>query len=294
MLVKFPQEEQGKGRKLSHPWHGPYRVVSRNDPDVTVTKVYYPQEGSIQIHQERVCFYPPEFPAGYFWYGKRRHVVGRPPKWVQALLQKGTAEFHGEPDPKGADESRGDPDPPRSDESLTNGGVVDPDNPSLQRSDESLAEGSVADPASTFEFGRLLVEEPIREPTTFQFDSLAGDETVSSDEDEDPPCLEREPETCADTPTLSDASEIARPHSDPSEVERTHSDSSTAERPFSETGKRRTETERPHSTALRRRVQAPARLMSLQSLPKARTGPVKAGESKLVSSFSGGGSDVTE
>ena len=278
MLVKFPQEEQGKGRKLSHPWHGPYRVVSRNDPDVTVTKVYYPQEGSIQIHQERVCFCPPEFPAGYFWYGKRRHVVGRPPKWVQALLQKGTAESHGDPDPRGADESRGDPDPPRSDESLTNGGVVDPDHPSLQRSDESLAEGSVADPASTFEFDHLPVEEPIREPTAFQFDSLAGDETVSSDEDEDP-CLEREPETCADTPTLSDTSKIARPHSD----------SSDAERPFSET---RTEIERPHSTgryALRRRVQAPARLMSLQSLPKARTG-----ESKLGSSFSGGGSDVTE
>ena len=254
-------------------------MVSRNDPDVTVTKVYYPQEGSIQIHQERVCFCPLEFPAGYFWYGKRRHVVGRPPKWVQALLQKGTAESHGDPDPRGADESRGDP-----------------DHPSLQRSDESLAEGSVADPASTFEFDHLLVEEPIREPTAFQFDSLAGDETVSSDENEDP-CLEREPETCADTPTLSDTSKITRPHSDRSEVERTHSDSSDAERPFSETGKHRTGTERPHSTgryALRRRVQAPTRLMSLQSLPKARTGPVEAGESKLGSSFSGGGSDVTE
>ena len=271
-------------------------MVSRNDPDLTVTKVYYPQEGSIQIHQERVCFCPPEFPAGYFWYGKRRHVVGRPPKWVQALLQKGTAESHGDPDPRGADESRGDPDPSRSDESLTNGGVVDPDHPSLQRSDESLAEGSVADPASIFEFDHLPVEEPIWEPTAFQFDSLAGDETVSSDEDEDP-CPKREPEMCADTPTLSDTSKIARPHSDPSEVERTHSDSSDAERPFSETGKRRTETKRPHSTGrygLRRRVQAPARLMSLQSLPKARTGPNEAGESKLGSSFSGGGSDVTE
>ena len=89
---------------------------------------------------------------------------------------------------------------------------------------------------------------------------------------------------CADTPTLSDASEIARSHSDPSVVERTHSDSSDAERPFSETGKRKTEIERLHSTrpyALRRRVQAPAHLMSLQSLPKAR-------------SSSEGGSDVTE
>ena len=105
---------------------------------------------------------------------------------MQALLQKGTAESHGDPDPRGADESRGDPDTPRSDESLTNGGVVDPDHPSLQRSDESLAESSVADPASTFEFDHLPVEEPIREPTAFQFDSLAGDETVSPDEDEDP------------------------------------------------------------------------------------------------------------
>ena len=84
-------------------------------------------------------------------YGKRRHVVGRPPKWVQALLQKGTAESHGDPDPRGADESHGDPDPPRYDESLTNGGVVYPDHPPLQRSDESLAEGSEVDPASTFE-----------------------------------------------------------------------------------------------------------------------------------------------
>ena len=28
VLVRFPQEEQGKNRKLSRPWHGPYRVTS--------------------------------------------------------------------------------------------------------------------------------------------------------------------------------------------------------------------------------------------------------------------------
>ena len=85
VMVKFPQEEQGKMRKLSHPWHGPYRVIERNDPDLSVSKVYYPQEGIIQVHQERICFCPPELPVGYIWYGTRRHSVSRPPKWVQNL-----------------------------------------------------------------------------------------------------------------------------------------------------------------------------------------------------------------
>lgn len=89
VLVRFPQDETGKLRKLSRPWHGPYRIVSRDDPDVSVSKVYFPQEGSIQVHQSRVCPCPPEFPAGYFWYGPKRHSPGRPPKWTQSLLQRG-------------------------------------------------------------------------------------------------------------------------------------------------------------------------------------------------------------
>ncbi len=93
VMVKFPQEEQGKLRKLSHPWHKPYRVLTRNDPNVLVAKVHYPQKGAIQVHQERVCYCPPEFPAGYFWYGKCRHSIGRHPKWVQSLLEKGTDEI---------------------------------------------------------------------------------------------------------------------------------------------------------------------------------------------------------
>ena len=39
------------------------------------------------MHQSRVSPCPPHFPAGYFWYGSRRHSSGRPPKWVQNLLQ---------------------------------------------------------------------------------------------------------------------------------------------------------------------------------------------------------------
>ena len=48
VLVRFPQEESGKQRKLSRPWHGPYHVVDKNDPDVTMVKVYFPEETQIQ------------------------------------------------------------------------------------------------------------------------------------------------------------------------------------------------------------------------------------------------------
>ena len=36
VLVRFPQDESGAARKLSRPWHGPYRVVQCSGPDVTV------------------------------------------------------------------------------------------------------------------------------------------------------------------------------------------------------------------------------------------------------------------
>ena len=35
VFVYFPSEETGKLHKLSLPWHGPYQVISRDDPDVT-------------------------------------------------------------------------------------------------------------------------------------------------------------------------------------------------------------------------------------------------------------------
>lgn len=86
VLVRFPQDETGAQRKLSRPWHGPYRIVSRDDPDLTVSKVYFPDEAHIQIHQMRVQQCPPDFPGGYYWYGSRRSSPGRPPKWVEHLL----------------------------------------------------------------------------------------------------------------------------------------------------------------------------------------------------------------
>jgi len=43
VLVRFPHEETGRMRKLSRPWHGPFRVISRDDPDITVSNVYFLQ-----------------------------------------------------------------------------------------------------------------------------------------------------------------------------------------------------------------------------------------------------------
>ena len=73
-------------RKLSRPWHGSYRIVRKQDPDVTVVKVYYPQHGETHVHQSRVCACPTDFPAGYYWYGGKRKGPGRPPKWVDQFL----------------------------------------------------------------------------------------------------------------------------------------------------------------------------------------------------------------
>jgi len=85
VLVRFPHEETGKHRKLSRPWHGPYRITQRNDPDVTAVKVFFPDEGSIQVHQTRVCPCP-DLPAGFYWYGGNRKSPGGVPRWLQQLL----------------------------------------------------------------------------------------------------------------------------------------------------------------------------------------------------------------
>ena len=86
VFVKFPHEETGRNHKLSRPWHGPYRIISIDDPDVSVVKVYFSQDPSIQVHLSRVQSCPIDFPAGYYWYGSKRRGPGRPPKWVDSLL----------------------------------------------------------------------------------------------------------------------------------------------------------------------------------------------------------------
>ena len=88
VLVYFPQDETGKHRKLSQPWHGPYRIVSRDDPDVTVTKMYFPEDSQIQVHQSRVQMCPDSFPPGFYWYGNRKHGPGHPSKKIQRNLTR--------------------------------------------------------------------------------------------------------------------------------------------------------------------------------------------------------------
>ena len=86
VFVHFPEEETGKKRKVSRPWYGPFRVVARRDPNLTVTKVYFPEDTPIEIHQLRVCPSPNALPAGFYWYGARRRSPGRTPNWLQRML----------------------------------------------------------------------------------------------------------------------------------------------------------------------------------------------------------------
>ena len=64
VLVHFPQDETGRWRKLSRPWHGPYRIVGLTSTGVTCVKVYFPQEGKLRVHQTRVCECPKQFQEG--------------------------------------------------------------------------------------------------------------------------------------------------------------------------------------------------------------------------------------
>ena len=86
VLVRFPQEESGRLRKLSRPRHGPYRVASVDPPNVSVTKVYFPEDGSLQVHLSRVQPCPVAFPHSFYWYGGKRYSPGKIPPWVQSLL----------------------------------------------------------------------------------------------------------------------------------------------------------------------------------------------------------------
>ena len=46
--------------------------------------MYSPQDKQIRMHMSSCC--PSAFPAGCYWYATKRHSPGRPPKWVQKLL----------------------------------------------------------------------------------------------------------------------------------------------------------------------------------------------------------------
>ena len=91
-MIHFPEDETGSQRKLSRPWHGPYRITSCDGPDITAVKVYFPTDPSIQVHQMRVLKCSPTFPTDFYWYRRKRSKPGRPPKHVQKQLEEVDAE----------------------------------------------------------------------------------------------------------------------------------------------------------------------------------------------------------
>ena len=130
VLVRFPADETGKMRKLARPWHGPFRVMEQNDTNVTVTKVYRPQDGQIQVHKTRVTPCPDTFPAGYHWYGDRRASPGRPPRWIDRLLEDSLQTAESEPNTVG--------------EAVSNDGLLGqhPSTTPTMREDEEPASGA--------------------------------------------------------------------------------------------------------------------------------------------------------
>ena len=201
VLVRFPQEETGRMRKLSRPWHRPYRVVDRRDPDVTAVKVYSPQDGQIQVHQNRVAPCPPELPSGFYWYGTRRSRPGRPPKWVGQLLQGDLFTSAG--DTPGTNEESTDEPPGESASAETNDGRVDGDPPGADYGPESEAV-----PLGGLEGQILVTPHPILQSLTGEVSpdlpAVVGDgEAVASGADgmqEMAPTSSMHPARCPESP----------------------------------------------------------------------------------------------
>ncbi len=145
VLVRFPQEETGRQRNLSRLWHGPFRIVARQDPDVTVIRVYSPQDREMRVRLSRVTPCPSEFPPGYYWYGAKRHSPGRPPRWVQQLLDGEPEEPDAETGPgaaTGDDSVDEEPDVAVNDDSL------DKDTVSESGYDECPEQSALGNPKS--------------------------------------------------------------------------------------------------------------------------------------------------
>ena len=85
VLVRFPSDETGRNRKLSQPWHGPYRILDLTDTNATVEKVYRTKDSRVHVHLSRVAFFPQHMPPGYYWYGRNHCCPGKPPQWVESL-----------------------------------------------------------------------------------------------------------------------------------------------------------------------------------------------------------------
>jgi len=60
-----------------------------------VEKQFFPEEGTIQVHQLRACSCL-QLPIGFYWYGGNRYSTISVPRWVEKLLQSDVSKDMGE------------------------------------------------------------------------------------------------------------------------------------------------------------------------------------------------------
>ena len=89
ILVRFLAEESGRNRKLPQPWHGPYRITEIRDPGVTVTEMYFPRDGLMNVHKLRVMKCPVSYGVLLVWL--KAAQPGRIPGWLENLLNNATS-----------------------------------------------------------------------------------------------------------------------------------------------------------------------------------------------------------
>ena len=141
VLIRYPSEETGRFRKLSRPWHGPYRITACDDTGVSAVKVYFPREDAVKVHQTRVKPCPDGLLAGYYWYGNKRKGPGRPPKWVEKILSATDEEDANGPqeEPIADTESQEEPESSMASIADTESSVVSMD-PELTESETTKSE----------------------------------------------------------------------------------------------------------------------------------------------------------
>ena len=136
-------------------------MLSCDGPDVTVVKVYLPQDGQIQVHQTRVTPSPEDIPAGYYWYGRKKHSPGRPPQWVTALEDVSAAGETGE----NRDESNIQVPPSSLSKSSSPGVESDADEPTdTAESAESDEETTEEPESSRVQTGRYALRKRVKPP----------------------------------------------------------------------------------------------------------------------------------
>ena len=61
-------------------------LITMTDTDVTAVKIYFPEDGSIKVHQEWVTTCPLNFLAGCYWHGVGKQGPGHLPRWFKHTL----------------------------------------------------------------------------------------------------------------------------------------------------------------------------------------------------------------